>query len=39
MSEITILVVEDEEELLERLVKYVSIFCDNIHQAKMEKKR
>lgn len=34
MSEITILVVEDEEELLERLVKYVSIFCDNIHQAK-----
>lgn len=34
MSEITILVVEDEAELLERLVRYVSIFSDNVYQAK-----
>lgn len=33
MNEISILIVEDETELLERLVKYVSIFCDTIYQA------
>ncbi len=33
MNEISILIVEDEPELLERLVKYVSIFCDTIYQA------
>lgn len=30
---ITILIVEDEPRLLERLVRYVSIFCDRIYQA------
>jgi len=33
MNKIKILIVEDEPELLERLVKYVSIFCDTIYQA------
>jgi len=33
MKNISILVVEDELSLLNRLVKYLSIFCDNIHQA------
>ena len=33
MKEISILIVEDEPALLERLVKYVSIFCDTIYQA------
>jgi YesN/AraC family two-component response regulator len=33
MNEISILIVEDEPRLLERLVKYVSIFCDIIYQA------
>jgi DNA-binding response OmpR family regulator len=30
---ITILIVEDEPRLLERLVRYVSIFCDTVYQA------
>ena len=33
MNKIKILIVEDEPQLLERLVKYVSIFCDTIYQA------
>jgi DNA-binding response OmpR family regulator len=33
MNKIRILIVEDEPKLLERLVKYVSIFCDTIYQA------
>lgn len=33
MNKITVLVVEDEVELLDRLVKYISIFCDDVYQA------
>ena len=33
MNNLTILVVDDEVELLDRLVKYISIFCDNVYQA------
>jgi YesN/AraC family two-component response regulator len=33
MNKIRILIVEDEPKLLERLVKYVSIFSDTIYQA------
>jgi len=34
MKNVSILIVEDEPELLARLVKYLSIFCDDIYQAK-----
>ncbi len=34
MKKVSILIVEDEPTLLARLVKYVSIFCDDIYQAK-----
>jgi len=33
MKQISILLVEDELALLERLVKYVSIFCDTVYKA------
>jgi len=33
-SSLSILVVEDEIDLLERLAKYLSIFCDTIYKAK-----
>lgn len=33
MKNISILIVEDEPELLERLIKYLSIFCDTIYKA------
>jgi len=34
MNDIKILIVEDEPQLLERLVKYVSIFCNTIYKAR-----
>jgi len=34
MNTISILVVEDEPKLLDRLVQYLEIFCDTIYQAK-----
>ena len=34
MNNLSILVVEDEIDLLERLAKYLSIFCDTIYKAK-----
>jgi len=34
MQKISILIVEDEMEVLERLAKYLSIFCDTIYKAK-----
>ncbi len=33
MKKISILIVEDEEKLLARLVKYISIFCDTVYEA------
>ena len=34
MNNLSILVVEDETDLLERLTKYLSIFCDTVYKAK-----